>query len=572
MVIVIVVGALVVTGVGLAQKQRIAAESGAKSWLLDEAAIAIAYEVLQEISLVHATYSKCVTQADDLEDFVGLLRNGFDNMTVEGGLLQAKLVLETEYPQAKKAATAYLSLIEQCIGDQKIGRAAALQVAEEAALEAMQSLRAAAERKASHSRDLLKDTYAMFIRATELSAVVVIVSVLVALTMIILARRMERGWSEYEEYSHGHMSWMLASVGHDIRSPLQTILSVNKLLEKAEDPTERQEYCRNIQDASRRIVNLVGDLYWLANMGALKISTDVIDIGQTIYRSLAGARMDASTKNLQWHCDLGNCAGLIVSCDKTRLLQVVDNLIGNAVKYTETGFVSIQLDWQTDPDGDSKGNFIFSVADTGVGIPADEIPRIWEPYFRSRNSTPEKGSGVGLATVLMLVERMQGKIWVQSIENRGSSFKVAMPMRLAKNAVPDEVTVPKRSKPVCESILVVDDDQDLRFAVKALLSDTGFKVVAAGDGRAAIEELKSGHFDAVVTDIQMPGINGYELAKFIKQTIRPTPLLISLSDSGMEHPELFQSCLHKPVADDVLIDAICHAIEDAGSSTDKVRS
>lgn len=296
----------------------------------------------------------------------------------------------------------------------------------------------------------------------------------------------------------------LAVVSHEVRTPLQTIVSSLELVETTPPGPLLTRAIRRIMGAASMLETQIRDLTAFTK---LELSPELhptsVDLHQLAATIELTFQAPVQQKGLSLRLDLP-AEPMVVDVDEARLRQILDNLIGNAIKYTESGHITLGL------RRDNKEWVHWWVQDTGRGIPPDRIAQVFEPFVRIKSNPKERieGSGLGLAVVRQLVGLMAGRIQVESAMAQGTTMHIRLPLADKPNTPFDATTnKPKR-------VLIVDDDIDILYAIRDLLQEWGVNLVAtASDGLSACQMLREQSFDVALIDLQLPGASGYEVAQ-----------------------------------------------------------
>ena len=381
-------------------------------------------------------------------------------------------------------------------------------------------------------------------------------------------------------------SYFFSTVSHDIRTPLNAIIGFSELLKSGFDTeTERQQAVDAILVSGRTLLGLVNDVLDLSKLesGKMTISPEPTDCGRLLREIVESFRVASKRADVEIRCRAGEMPPLMA--DPQRLRQIAFNLIGNAVKFTASGYVESRASFAPDEDGLS-GTLQITVEDTGCGISDEDLKRIGSAYVQvgaqeSRNG----GTGLGLAICRQLVAAMGGRMDVESELGKGSTFTVTIPgvkvvesgevksggvesggvksggVEELTHPLTHSPTHPLNNSPACRRILIVDDSKMNVMVLKAQLKNLGqFDVLSAADGQEAIEMLRSpdaGRFDLVLTDMWMPRLDGAGLAKAIRSDPALSGLHVVVVTADVEFRTKFaesgfNDILLKPVTRDKL--------------------
>ena len=318
-------------------------------------------------------------------------------------------------------------------------------------------------------------------------------------------------------------SRFLANMSHEIRTPMNGILGMSELLQATPLDAGQRRYVQAIATAARSLHELLGDILDLSKIEEGKVTLERVDFdpGQllagtaAIYRELGQARGTAV------QTEIALDALPRVSGDPLRLRQVVTNLLGNALKFTAGGTVSLRAVPVPAPAGDARPWIRVTVQDTGIGMAPAQMAQLFQRFSQADSSTTRRfgGSGLGLVICKHLVELMEGRIGADSEPGQGSTFWFELPLQpaLAAQAAADQAPPDDAAADLPPArVLVVEDNAVNRLVVQAMLERLGMAVVLAEDGAQAVAAVAAERFDLVLMDCQMPVMDGYEAARRIR--------------------------------------------------------
>ncbi len=325
-------------------------------------------------------------------------------------------------------------------------------------------------------------------------------------------------------------SEFLANMSHEIRTPMNVVIGISNILSTQETLTESQaELISTLQTSADSLLALINDLLDLSKIEAKHVELEEVpfSIGQLVTDIVDMMTIRSQQKGLKFS-SFGhhNCQDILVG-DPTRLRQVILNLCSNALKFTNTGEVAIHL--SCEPTGrDNYQEVKISVTDTGIGIEASKMQTIFQKFTQADNSITRKfgGTGLGLSITKKLVEAMNGTITVDSTPGEGSTFTLSVPLALDTTGV-SEVSEPdprpvRRPVPAGEhkKVLLVEDFEPNALIAGRYLRVFGYTYDIAVNGNEAIEMAKTGDYFAILMDVQMPELNGYQATKLIRENER----------------------------------------------------
>ncbi|CAK7036934.1 MAG: Sensor histidine kinase RcsC [Desulfovibrio sp.] len=314
----------------------------------------------------------------------------------------------------------------------------------------------------------------------------------------------------------------LANVSHELRTPLNGILSMLQLLEDASMTAQEREFLDTAHLSGKALVRIISDILDFSRIesGKMPLEKELFDFKASVSSSLRIFREEAEKRNLTFTTKMDPAIPDILRGDDTRVRQIIFNLVGNALKFTKQGGITVACTL-TAPPRDAKAALLITVADTGIGIPKDKQNALFNAFTRVDTFFTKKhsGTGLGLSIVKRLVDMMEGSIHLDSEPGKGTSISCSIVLEVPDHikkptvtALPTGTLSQKRL-----DILVAEDDAIGRFAIRAFLLREGHRVVCVQDGRQALEALQLHSFDCLLTDIQMPDMDGLELARNIQE-------------------------------------------------------
>jgi PAS domain S-box-containing protein len=363
----------------------------------------------------------------------------------------------------------------------------------------------------------------------------------------------------------------LASMSHEIRTPMNAIMGIADLLAKTALSPEQDKYVQIFRRAGDNLLNLINDILDLSKVEAsqLELERTGFSLNDHLEKVTEMVAARADEKGLSLVCEIAPDVPTDLIGDPTRLRQVLLNLIGNAIKFTQSGEVSLRVA----PDADSSipTALRFTVSDTGIGIPDEKLARVFERFTQADSSTTRRfgGSGLGLTISKRLVELMGGRIWVESEVGKGSVFAFAVPFEISATVHrPTVAPIGTGSEPALPAlhILLVEDSPDNRTITMAYLEDTPYRVEIAENGAIACRKFTAGNYDLVLMDRQMPVMDGLTATRAIRAweqaNDRPATPIIALTAAALKGDRekcLAAGCtafLTKPIKQEVLLQAI----------------
>ena len=364
-------------------------------------------------------------------------------------------------------------------------------------------------------------------------------------------------------------SAFLANMSHEIRTPLNGVLGMTTLALQTRLSAEQREYLTTVKSSAESLLEVINDILDFSKIEAQRLDLDhaELDVRETVGDAAKLLALRAAEKGIELACHIMPDVPEMLLGDAGRLRQVLLNVMGNAVKFTTEGEVVLRV--SVEAASADRVTLLFAVSDTGIGIPPEKQRQIFRAFTQADSSTTRRygGTGLGLAIALRLVELMGGRLWVESTEGRGSTFfftaTLERPESIAGRAAP-----PKPRALEGLRVLVVDDNATNRRILEEMLASWHMKPTAVGDAASGLSALRAAtgtnaRFDVLLSDCQMPGMDGFMLARRVRRERRlaktPIVMLTSVGQSDelvRRHRQEVDAFLTKPIKHSDLLDAL----------------
>lgn len=425
----------------------------------------------------------------------------------------------------------------------------------------------------ANSQDLVKKTSRTIAILGAISFLIIFISLFMVIRDVSRSQKYRNKLEDAKQYAEALLKsreQFMATVTHDLRSPLNTVMGYSSLLERSDLNNSQRHYLGHLKKSSDYILRLVNDLLDLSKLEAGKMLIEELTFNpknlleDTVENCVPLEKSGKFSVRTQIAAEVDRP---IIS-DPFRIKQILTNLVTNACKFTEEGYVEVAA-WLTQEKKETQ--LVVKVSDTGIGISEEKIEKIFEE-FSQENSSIEKrfgGSGLGLAISKKLVELLKGSIHMESEQGVGSEFTIKIPIKLAErySEAPIEETETTLSGAKNLSVLIVDDEASQISLLSELVKAIGLKPEHSTNGEEALEKLHTQQFDLVLTDIQMPKMDGFALLSQIKKkkATRSIPVIALSGRTDVPAEEYlrkgFSGSLLKPYSPTELLEIMEEALK-----------
>ena len=353
---------------------------------------------------------------------------------------------------------------------------------------------------------------------------------------------------------------LMLAITHDFKAPLGSIMGYTELLSRLTEDERQRFYLDNMKSSSEHLLKLVSDLldFHRLDLNKAEVNRITFNPSQLFDEIYVSFEPLTAAKGLALQCHVApELNGKYIS-DPLRLRQIVNNLLSNAVKFTQKGEISLTASY-------NSSKLTIAIADTGKGMASEDRERIFQEFTRLSGAQGEEGFGLGLSIVKKLVTLLEGTIDVQSTLEKGSCFTVTLPLYPVGESITESKSSESENAEISEEsvaissmkvirVLLIDDDKIQLNLTAAMLKQQSIDAVCCEKLEELIEQLRSSVFDVLLTDIQMPAINGFDLVKLLRASNIPQaktiPIIAVTARSEMDqaalHEHGFAGCLHKP--------------------------
>lgn len=336
------------------------------------------------------------------------------------------------------------------------------------------------------------------------------------------------------ELANSEKSLFLANVSHELRTPIHGIRGLIDLTHKAQDPVQKDSYISFASQSLEQLENVVGDLLdiSMSQGGRLLLKDEWFSLEDVLPGLMTEFSNQASSKGLTFHTEMPEALGMEVNADPTRLRQALSILLNNAIKYTPSGHVTFTGAWAV---SNETKELTLAVEDTGMGISEEELPLIFNPFFRSYNQEKNnlKGTGLGLVVCKEIVECLGGNINATSKPGKGSRFEIHLSLPCRPKIPAADMARGARTHYDLKGrrILVAEDSEVNQLVLASILESFGVELFMVSNGEQAWQTLRATQVDLIIMDLQMPSMNGIDAMIAIRADGNSTPAIALTANS-----------------------------------------